>query len=274
MARSAEVVSLRSSRGTRLDPRELRAYIFSVACECWPQMVQSILPHSRKARALLAYLCLCERTRASRNRLTGLLWGNSSEPQARMSLRHALLEFNRDVNAKVPGLIEIDRETVGLNARACWIDIQAEPDRTEQLLTDLDGVSAAFDQWLASERARFEDRVRKKLEEDLEQLINTNAAPQARAEQARKLTNFDPTHEGAVRSLMMAFAEMGDRAQAIREYERCRQALKLRFDLVPSRETIAVYEAVRLVGYRPSLRPEHPVPAEDSGSSPIGRSQD
>ena len=101
----------------------------------------NILPHSRKARALLAYLCFCDRTRASRNRLTGLLWGNSSEPQARMSLRHALLELNRDVNAKVPGLIEIDRETVGLNTRACWIDIQAEPDRTEQLLTDLDGVS-------------------------------------------------------------------------------------------------------------------------------------
>jgi TolB-like protein/Flp pilus assembly protein TadD len=168
------------------------------------------------------------------------------------------MELNRHVNAKVPGLIEIGRETVELNAWACWIDIQAEPDRTGQLLADLDGVSIAFDQWLASERARFEDRVRKKFEEDLEQLINANAAPQARAEQARKLINFDPTHEGAARALMTAFAEMGDRAQAMREYERCRQALKLTLDLSPSKETIAVYEAVRLVSSnRLSLRHEH-----------------
>jgi len=193
----------------------------------------------------------------------GLLWENSSELNARMSLRHALLELNRDVNTKVPGLIEINRETVELNARACWIDIQAEPDRTNQLLTDLDGVSVAFDQWLASERARFEDRVRKKFEESLEELINTHAAPQTRAEQARKLINFDPTHEGAVRALMTAFAEMGDRAQAIREYERCCQALKMTLDLSPSKETIAVYEAVRLVGSSRSIGPGHAARAAD-----------
>ena len=171
-----------------------------------------------------------------------------------MSLRHALLELNRDVNGSVPGLIEIDRETIGLNSRACWMDVHAEPDRAEQLLSDLEGISVPFDEWLASERARFEDRVRKALEEGLEQLISENVAPQLRAEHARKLINFEPTHEGAVRALMIAFAEMGDRAQAIREYERCRQALRSVFDLAPSKETTAVYEAIRLVGAsQPSL---------------------
>src|SRR5918998_4643862 len=154
MARSAEVVTLRSSRGTRLDTPRIAAIHLLGRMRVLAPDGTDILPHSRKARALLAYLCLCERTNASRTRLTGLLWGNSSEPQARMSLRHALMELNRHVNAKVPGLIEIGRETVELNAWACWIDIQAEPDRTGQLLADLDGVSIAFDQWLASERAR------------------------------------------------------------------------------------------------------------------------
>jgi TolB-like protein len=172
-----------------------------------------------------------------------------------MSLRHALLELNRDVNGRVPGLIDIGRETIALNARACWMDVQAEPDRAEQLLNDLDGISAPFDQWLTSERARFEDRVRMGLEEGLERLIGENAAPQLRAEYARKLINFEPTHEGAVRALMTAFAEMGDRAQAIREYERCRQALKSVFNLSPSKETISIYESIRLVGAgRPPLR--------------------
>jgi adenylate cyclase len=39
---------------------------------------------------------------------------------------------------------------------------------------------------------------------------------------------------------------MGDRAQAIREFERCRQALLTVLDLPPSKETTAVYEAIRI----------------------------
>ena len=44
---------------------------------------------------------------------------------------------------------------------------------------------------------------------------------------------------------MKAFVELGDRSQAIREYERCRQALRSMLDLAPSAETVALYEAVR-----------------------------
>src|SRR5262249_51798202 len=56
------------------------------------------------------------------------------------------------------------------------------------------------------------------------------------------------TNERAVRTLMRAYVEMGDRVQAIREYERCRGALQSKLDLLPSKETQALYEAVRLVG--------------------------
>ena len=100
--------------------------------------------------------------------------------------------------------------------------------------------------------------MRTRLEANLGRLVRENAPPQARAEQARKLINFDPTHEGAVRALMTAFAEMGDRPQRFREYERCRQALKSILDLSPSKETVAVYEAVRLVNSsRLTAQPEH-----------------
>src|SRR5712672_2701238 len=95
-------------------------------------------------------------------------------------------------------------------------------------------------------RTRFEDRVRKILEAELDRVIKQNARPEVRAAVARRLINFEPTHEGAVRSLMKAFAQMGDRAQAIREFERCRQVLLTVLDLPPSKETIAVYEAVRI----------------------------
>ena len=208
---------------------------------------QDMLPHARKTRALLACLCLAQGESVSRSRLAGLLWDRSGDAQARMSLRHALSELNSTVNGCVAGLIQIDRDLVRLDARACWIDVFAIPDHSERLLEDFDGITPAFDHWLTSERIRFEDRLRAAMEDELNRLTEENAAPEMKAAAARRLINFEPTHEGAVRSLITSFVEMGDRAQAVREYERCRTALHSMLDLAPSKETVALYEALRLM---------------------------
>src|ERR1700730_14782504 len=220
-----------------------------------------ILPRGRKPRGLLACLCLAQGDRVSRSRLVGLFWDRSPDPQARMSLRQSLTELNGIVNRHVPGLVEIGRDSVRIDIRKCWVDalaiLEASADATagtsnlvqpysERLLEDLDGITPSFDHWLAAERTRFEDRVRKILEAELDHLIEQNAKPEVRAAAARRLINFEPTHEGAARNLMRAFAEMGDRAQAIREFERCRRALLDVLDLPPSKDTTAVYEAIRI----------------------------
>jgi len=219
------------------------------------------LPRGRKTRGLLARLCLAQGERVSRSRLIGLLWDRSPDAQARMSLRQSLSELNSVVNRHVPSLVEIDRDSVRIDVRKCWVDVlailQASADPSgetnnllqpysERLLEDLDGITPAFDQWLAAERTCFEDRVRKILEAELDRLTEQHAKPEMRAAAARRLVNFEPTHEGAVRALMRAFSQMGDRPQAIREFERCRQALQTVLDLPPSKETTAVYEAIRI----------------------------
>jgi TolB-like protein/DNA-binding SARP family transcriptional activator len=218
------------------------------------------LPRGRKTRGLLAFLCLSQGERVSRGRLADLLWDRSADAQARMSLRQSLSELNGIVNRHVSGLVEIGRDSVRIDVRKCWVDalaiLEASADAaadtsnlvqpySERLLEDLDGITPSFDQWLTGERTRFEDRVRKILEGELDRLTEQNAKPEVRAAAARRLLNFEPTHEAAVRSLMKAFAQMGDRAQAIREFERCRQVLLTVLDLPPSKETVAVYEAVR-----------------------------
>jgi TolB-like protein/DNA-binding SARP family transcriptional activator len=222
---------------------------------------EEILPRSRKARALFACLCLARGERVSRNRLAGLLWDRSPEVQAKTSLRHALSELKREVEKHASRLIEADREGVRLNMKACWIDALALLDASvgapaadnsellracsDRLLEDLDGISPAFDQWLASERARFGDSLRRLLETDLDRTVRRNGRPAERVAAARRLIGFEPTHEGAVRVLMTALVETDDRAQAIREYERCREALRSLLDMTPSKETTALYEAVR-----------------------------
>jgi TolB-like protein/DNA-binding SARP family transcriptional activator len=218
------------------------------------------LPRGRKTRGLLAYLCLAQGERVARGRLVALLWDRSAEAQGRMSLRQSLSELNGIVNRHVPALVEIDRDSVRIDVRRCWVDALAILETSadvaahtsslvqpysERLLEDLDGITPSFDQWLTAERTHFEDRVRKILEAELERLTEQNAEPEVRAAAAHRLINFQPTHEGAVRSLMKAFAQIGDRAQAIREFERCRQVLQRMLDLPPSKETVAVYEAIR-----------------------------
>ena len=208
---------------------------------------EDILPRARKTCGLLAYLCLARGERVSRSRLAGVLWDRSGDPQARMSLRHALSELNTIANGRIPGLVEVERDWIRIDVSACWIDAFEVPDHSERLLEDFDGISPSFDRWLASERVRFEDRLRTALENDLNRLIEDDAGPELRAAAARRLINFEPTHESAVRSLMTAFVQMGDRAQAVREYERCRNSLQRMLDLTPSKETVALYEAMRLM---------------------------
>jgi TolB-like protein/DNA-binding SARP family transcriptional activator len=209
---------------------------------------EDIVLGNRKTRAILAVIGLTEGKRISRNRLAALFWGELSDVQARMNLRHSLSELNRLLNQRMPGLVEIDRTAVRLNTDLCWIDAFAPATHFERLLDDLDGISSAFDHWLAAEREKFEHRERASLERELKQLVEEDAAPELQSAAARRLINFEPTHEGAVRCLMTAFAKMGDRVQAIREYERCLQALRSKADLQPSKETVAVYDAIRSTG--------------------------
>jgi len=129
-----------------------------------------IFPRGKKARAVLAFLCLARGERIPRIRLARLLWDQASDDLARGSLRHALSELCSAMGPLAPELISTGRTTISLNADACWIDAAALLESSSppavrsdlallcsgKLLEGLDGVSASFDRWLAQERDRFE----------------------------------------------------------------------------------------------------------------------
>jgi DNA-binding SARP family transcriptional activator len=54
----------------------------------------------------------------------------------------------------------------------------------------------------------------------------------------------DRCQEGAHRIAMRAYAEMGNRALVIRQYEQCRQALREEVDAQPSLQTRTLFEAL------------------------------
>ena len=129
-----------------------------------------VLPASRKARALLAYLVATGRPHR-RERLCELFWDQPDDPKA--ALRWALSKLRSAFGEPFGSRIVADRERVSFDSDGLEIDFQAmhyaarsgarteeasqleEMARTsEQVFLDgLDGAgSSAFDNWLLSER--------------------------------------------------------------------------------------------------------------------------
>jgi DNA-binding SARP family transcriptional activator/Tfp pilus assembly protein PilF len=190
-----------------------------------------------------------------------MLWDRVPDAQARKSFRQSLRELVAAMGPLADELLSTDRETIRIDNALCWIDVAAllspQPPGpnslrsdllslcTGELLEELQGTSPSFDQWLLSERTRFSESLRTLLEAELAQIAHSERDPVKRANVARQLIAFDQTHEGACRALMRALIDMGERGQAVREFERCRRVLKKALDVEPSRETKALYQAIR-----------------------------
>ena len=228
-----------------------------------------VLPRSKKARATLGYLSLAVAP-VPRARIASLLWDRVSADQARASFRQALSELTSAMGPLGAELITTGRATVRLNTAACWIDALAlvKPAHSDsaradlavlcagELLENFDEVSASFGQWLAKERTRFKERIGNSLDAVLQQIDRGDFDPYQVAALAGRLISFDPTHQGASQALMRALAKSGEREQALREYERCREALWEGLRIKPWTETEELYQRIRK---------EHP--ARKSGSA-------
>src|SRR5882724_3233042 len=238
----------------------------------------NILPRGRKTRAMLGYLCLAAGEQVARSRLSTLLWGRVPERQSRGSFRQALRELTAAMGPLAKELIHVDLDSVRLDPRCCWIDaiavLSSEPAPSQsfrsdlaslctgELLDDLSGITPAFDQWLLAQRTRFTEQLRLLFDSELKQLGESDVVPERRAALARRVIGFEATHEGASRVLMHALLDVGERAQAMREYDRCRAALKMSLDVEPSSETRAVYQAIKTFSGQATREGNNTIPQE------------
>jgi TolB-like protein/DNA-binding SARP family transcriptional activator/Tfp pilus assembly protein PilF len=241
----------------------------------------NVLPlQTRKARALLAYLALNSGQWVTRSRITRLLWDRVPEEQGRASLRQALHELSRAIGPAFAKVVDTERERLRLKPETVWVDalvvaknenasLDDHPDLNvfsgSLLLDGLDDFSDEFQNWLVTERQKLEERIRRWNEIRIQNGLKDQHGRQTCVETARRAVAIDPTNENAVRELMLALANSGQRAQAVLEYERCRAVLRARLDLEPAPETQRLYHDLR----RPTsvahqaTRPTHPVVAAD-----------
>lgn len=235
-------------------------------------------PPGRRARAILAYMACSAGAAVPRSRIAAMIWERVPERQAKASLRQALYEIGDAVSQEALGALLIERDTLQLDLRRCWIDVAAAERDTlaglaggflsadgqagvDQILEGLDGISEAFDYWLTLERARISDRLRDRFTEVIETQRTSGVGAAERAALARQVLGFDPCHEAASRGLMRALLEQGDAVAAVREFERFKAVLKSRLEAQPSRETSALIDEALRSGGRGVESQAGPAPA-------------
>ena len=229
---------------------------FEARLDAGPELVLK----GHKAQALLACLALDPGVARSRDTLTGLLWSDRAEEQARGSLRQALAELRRTFDGADPTPLDAGRETVALVASAVDSDVadlkrlvaaggpealaRAATLYRGELLEGFGATDPAFDDWLASERSRLGELALGALGSLLDHLTGAGEAERAVAV-ARRLLALDPTREPAHRALMRLYAQQGDRALALKQYQACREVLARELDVAPEAETEALHEELR-----------------------------
>ena len=208
-------------------------------------------PAGRKVRAVLACLALSPGKAWPREKLMALLWGDRGDEQARASLRQALADIRRLLGG-LPAL-RTENDTVSLDPALVAVDAVeferlAQAGRWDEAaalyrgpLLDSHGVSdAAFEDWVRAEHARLHDLA----VGVLERLAAARSGAEAIAA-AQRLMDLDPAREESHRLLMRLYASSGQRSQALRQYERCREMLERELQAKPDMETERLFKAIQ-----------------------------
>jgi DNA-binding SARP family transcriptional activator len=239
---------------------------------------------TRSAQSCLAYLLLNAGIAHRRVKLAGLFWPDTSESNARNNLRHALWRIRKAIGHDH---LLTDNVSVTLDtASDYWLDATVletvvDEDGPADELIEIVAVYTGellpgfYDDWVVLER----ERLKAIFEQQIKRLLD-------RLAQERRWDDLlhwgehwialGQLPEPAYRALMVAHAELGNRASVAAVYQRCVETLREHLAVEPSQETRALYE--RLSGgetlFQISIdatereRVTHPVDRSDLSTHP------
>jgi DNA-binding SARP family transcriptional activator len=216
----------------------------------------------RQGRLVFAHLA-CEHLRAvSRDELAGELWPDTAPPSWERSLS-AIVSKLRALLAGLPNVTlngSFGHYQLALPADA-WTDVEAAVGAIDHAESALRGgeprealgwAHVAYQisrrsflmgeegPWVTLKRAELRD-VLVRANECLGEPSIWPKEPEYAVRHATEAVNLEPFRETAYQLLMRAHAAVGNRAEALRAYERCRCLLSEELGVSPSSQTEAVY---------------------------------
>jgi non-specific serine/threonine protein kinase len=208
-----------------------------------------------KRFALLAYLAAARRVFYRRDTLLALFWPELDQGHARTALRNALHFLRRHLDAHV---LVTRGDEVGVDRKALSCDVTAFDDALDggalqRALALYRGVpfeglhvasAPEFEQWLGAERQRLRQRAHDAARSLARTAGHANDTAAA-AGWLRLALTFEPGDEVSLQHLIQLLDLAGDRAAALREYERFAQRMAADFALEPSPRSRALVRDIR-----------------------------
>lgn len=256
-------------------------------------------PVPGRCGSLLAFLALGRGRLFSRSELLETLWHECSGGTSAGSFNTALWRLRKRVERpphRHGELISSDRRGgIGLcSGNSVWLDIeefehriqpglskpieQLEHAEIEDLATGVglykaDILTDFSDDWALRERERHRRHYLNALWR-LMQLASIRRDFAGAIGFAQSILDCDSLREDVHRELMKLFVQSGQRAQALRQFERCRDLLRQELAILPMRETLALYQQIAdsAIGHQPAAL--EPMPGASSLAPAVGVAPD
>ncbi|WP_242113288.1 AfsR/SARP family transcriptional regulator [Luteimonas aquatica] len=243
-----------------------------------------------RSASLLAYLALGRGCYYSRAELLGNLWPERSGAGTPGSFNTALWRLRRLIEPppyRHGDVIACDRRgAIGLNGSAqLWLDVEEfqraiaaglakPPERMSD--ADIEGLERGvalyksdilldmIDDWALREREKY----RRDYLNALGRLMQIATIRRQYAQaigHAQAILDHDALREDVHRELMQLFVLNGQRAQALRQFEHCRELLRRELAIQPMRETMALYQKIADSAIGAAVEPDAPQPPPFAG---------
>jgi DNA-binding SARP family transcriptional activator len=224
---------------------------------------------SAKARELFCYLLLHRDRSHSREILTNLLWGDHATSQAKKYFRQTLWQLQLALHGHPPcdssRLVCVSDDSLRLDSQPeLWLDTAVFEQACESVqgisgeqITDAqakalqeaialykgDLVEGNYQDWCLYHRERLQNLYLAMLDK-LMACCEAHCKFEAGVTYGELLLQQDPARERTYCRLIRLHYLAGDRAGAIRQFQRCTAALQKELGVSPARKTVELYNQV------------------------------
>lgn len=217
---------------------------------------QPVVISSRPAQTIFTYLLLHPDTPIRREWLAGEFWPEATEANARSNLRHALWRIRKALGEAASERIFTDDLIVSYHPQpGDELDVTSfeavSPDESniDALLQAValfkgDLLPGFYEEWAMRERERLHMAFERKIVRLLDALLACGRHDEALTWGERWMA-MGGIPEPAYRACMLAYANLGNQASAVAQYQRCADLLMRDLGVEPSELTQQVYAQIR-----------------------------